>query len=287
MNTTPQTQHSLATLVATCLVVAACSGDAGSSADGPRDNDGQSSASWVLPALAGQAECESGADVPSAEDWAAQAHTIAIGTVVEIRPAMGPWTTLLGGQSIDACDEPARYGIDIVLDDVRATAGRLGTEIVVRVTAHELANWSVLPSVTEDAVEWRDDAGVSGVGYGMRVGGFLARAAEPEFFVSIGPLFWAEDDGTLRFQRGPYQDHCPEALPAGVEEKTFEELAGDLTDATYSTPEGLDSYVDYVWARSSLCGDAPPEPLPCIEFEPGEVECPDGLTCDERTMTCR
>lgn len=238
-----------------------------------------------LPALTTRADCQDGALSPTARDWAAMSRVFAVGMVVEMRPASGPWASVHGGEPIEACTDPAMLGIDLVLEDVQATLPDFAHEIVVRVTAHELAVWAVQPSVSEDVVEWRDEAGTTGVGYGMQVGGFLVDSPEAGTFLSIGPLTWIAEDGTLRFQRGPYHDECPNALPSDVEFRTFAAVAGALRGAHPET--GVDrSFADFLWARSSLCTESTAA-VPCVEFESSGTECPDGLACDEATMTCR
>lgn len=239
-----------------------------------------------LPRLTTDGDCApEGTPTPTAADWAADAETVAIGTVVEMRPAGAPWVTLLRRESVADCDAPSQQGLDVVLEEVRATSDGTPDEIVVRITAPELLTWASQPTFDGDVVEWPDGEERGGIGYGMQLGGFLIQAQDG-VYVSTGPMFAEDSRGELAFQGSPLHDRCPGALPSDVDGISFAALVAAVGAVPADDLDALRAWAERRYASSSLCGDPPPNSTRCREYEPGQFECPDGLECDEETMTC-
>lgn len=238
-----------------------------------------------LPLNIAVGDCDPETTEVSADEWSAQAEDFVVGTIVEFRRVDGPWIQSIGGELTDSCANPVRHGVDIVLDDIQSVSGL--TEATIRVTTVELRAWEAKPEFVEsDMVEWTAGTEDRGVGYGMRVGGFVVRPEEADVYLTIGPLLWEGADRRLHFQHGQMFDECAGSVPTGVDARSFREVADSIRAAALlgTDTAAITDYASYIYMRSSSCGDN--TTYDCVVFEPGDDTCPRGETCNEATGEC-
>jgi hypothetical protein len=239
----------------------------------------------VFPVLAGHADCDD-SEGPSLARWVSWADAVAIGTVVELRPADGPWITSRGAQAVDDCELPGLQGVDLVLEEAEHLVGVGSDSLVIRIPAVYLDSWAVMPTVRDDVVEWIDDDRTSGLAPGMRVGGFLTSTEGVDALFPIAPFLWIDGE-VVAVQRTLGTEDCPgsrpiDALGGMTPASAREALAVGELGSLRSEQEEL---MRFFHARTNYCNDTPPEPFPCREND-GRYYCPDDLVCDTRTMTC-
>jgi hypothetical protein len=70
-----------------------------------------------------------------------------------------------------------------------------------------------------------------GVGYGMRIGGFVAQPERADEYLTLGPLLWEDAAGALHYQGGQVYEECRGAIPTGVESRSFREVADSIRSA--------------------------------------------------------
>lgn len=256
-----------------------------SAEDGVADMGDAGSGPLSFPLIAVEADCDDSSG-PTLAEWVGSADVVALGTVVELRAAPNPWVTVRGGQPVDECEVPARRGIDLVLERATYLAGSGADTLTVRIAAADLSTWTLQPTVTDDVVEWVDDARTSGLEPGMRVGGFLSAAEGTDIFFSIAPFLWLDDE-TVAVQRNVGTEDCEGSRPIdGLAGLTVERSGEILAEGELgSTRADVTDWVSSRYAQSNFCDDDPPEPFPCRESD-GHFYCPDDLVCDTDRMIC-
>lgn len=263
--------------IAVALLLAAC---------GTEDRTtvvGDEARSETLPTMQNSVDCDPQAPPVTIADLASRSEAFIVGTVVSITPIEGPWEPIDGGDRLYGCPYPAVVGVDLELTDLEEHGLDPAAGTVLRVTAHELAGWSSRPAVAGDTVTWEPEQ-TGHIAVGMRVGGFVATPYSGDPYISIGPLV-QEVDGELMWQRAPGYDAC-NALPnlngaSGADIAAAVEASGALASDIDASREQTDTS----YRRSGLCGEPPVRPS-CVEVEPGEYVCPEGMRCDPVSMQC-